>query len=69
MLVLRRKVGESIAIGDGVVVRVLAVRGRSVRLGIQAPTSQAVWRQELCGTRGYGAGGAASISPAGNGQG
>jgi carbon storage regulator len=68
MLVLMRKVGESILIGDRVVVRVLAVSGSSVRLGIQAPTSWPIWRQELCGTRGNGAVGTACISPAGNVQ-
>ena len=47
MLVLSRRVGESIAIGDDVVVTVLEVRGDVVRVGIAAPRSVAVHRAEL----------------------
>ena len=38
MLVLSRKVGEAVAIGDNVKVVVTDVRGRTVRIGIEAPT-------------------------------
>lgn len=47
MLVLSRRVGESVMIGDDVVVTVLDVRGEVVRLGIAAPRSVAVHREEL----------------------
>ena len=47
MLVLSRRVGESIVIGDDVTVTVLEVRGDVVRLGIKAPRSVNVHREEL----------------------
>lgn len=47
MLVLSRRLGESVVIGDDVVVSVLEVRGDVVRLGIEAPRSVQVRRQEL----------------------
>lgn len=47
MLVLSRRVGESIVIGDDVVVTVLEIRGDVVRVGVDAPRSVAVRRQEL----------------------
>ncbi len=47
MLVLSRRVGESITIGDDVVVTVLEVRGDVVRVGIDAPRSLPVHRSEL----------------------
>ncbi len=47
MLVLSRRVGESIVIGDDVVITVLDVRGDVVRVGVDAPRSVQVRRQEL----------------------
>lgn len=47
MLVLSRRVGESVVIGDDVTVTVLEVRGDVVRIGIAAPRSVAVHRAEL----------------------
>jgi carbon storage regulator len=47
MLVLSRKVGERIVIGDGVTVVVLAVHGQQIRLGIEAPKDVSIRRQEL----------------------
>ena len=47
MLVLTRRVNESIMIGHEVVVTVLEVRGEQVRLGIQAPRSVEVYREEV----------------------
>jgi carbon storage regulator len=47
MLVLSRRLGESIVIGDDVVVTVLEVRGDVVRVGVDAPRSVQVRRQEL----------------------
>lgn len=47
MLVLTRKAGESVRIGDEVTVTVLEIRGEVVRVGIQAPRSIIVHRDEL----------------------
>ena len=47
MLVLSRKCGEVIAIGNGVTVTVLAVRGDRVKIGVVAPAEVPVHRQEL----------------------
>lgn len=47
MLVLSRKVGERIVIGNNVVITVVAVRGQQIRLGIEAPPSVVVKREEL----------------------
>ncbi|GAB3869170.1 hypothetical protein GCM10028801_45940 [Nocardioides maradonensis] len=47
MLVLSRRVGESVVIGDEVTVTVLEVRGDVVRIGIDAPRSVTVHRAEL----------------------
>jgi carbon storage regulator len=47
MLVLSRRVGESIVIGDDVVVTILELRGEVVRIGVDAPRSVQVRRQEL----------------------
>jgi carbon storage regulator len=47
MLVLTRRTGESVRIGDDVTVTVLDVRGDLVRVGIQAPRSVAVHRDEV----------------------
>ena len=47
MLVLARKVGQSIIISDNIELTVIEVRGEQVRIGIQAPRSIAVHRKEL----------------------
>ena len=47
MLVLNRKIGERIVIGDDIVVTVVKVQGKQVRLGIEAPVSISIRRQEL----------------------
>lgn len=47
MLVLSRKAGESLVIGNDVVVTVLEVRGDLVRIGIDAPRSVSVNRKEI----------------------
>ena len=47
MLVLSRRANESLMIGDDVVITVLEVRGDQVRLGIEAPRSVAVHREEV----------------------
>lgn len=47
MLVLTRKIGELVRIGEDVTVRVLAVRNRQVSLGFVAPTSVKIFREEV----------------------
>jgi carbon storage regulator len=47
MLVLTRKVGERIRIGDDVTVQVLEVRGGQVRLGLAAPADVRIFREEI----------------------
>lgn len=48
MLVISRKCGDSIRIGDDTTITILQVRGRSVRLGIETPQCRRVLRCELC---------------------
>lgn len=47
MLILTRKIGESLIIGDDVEIIVLSVRGNQVKLGVNAPKEIAVHRQEI----------------------
>ena len=47
MLILTRKAGESIRIGDNIVIKIVDLDGRHVKLGIEAPRSVAVNRQEI----------------------
>lgn len=47
MLILTRKMGETVSIGDDVTITVLAVKGSQVRLGIDAPRDVAVHRGEI----------------------
>jgi carbon storage regulator CsrA len=47
MLVLTRKLGQRLIIGDDVVVTVLSTRNGQVRLGIEAPRSVSIRREEL----------------------
>ncbi|MCF6378254.1 carbon storage regulator CsrA [Nocardioides KLBMP 9356] len=47
MLVVSRRVGESVVIGDDITISVLEVRGDVIRIGIDAPRSVAVHRSEL----------------------
>jgi carbon storage regulator len=47
MLILTRRVGETLVIGDDVNVTVLGVRGNQVRLGVDAPKDIAVHREEI----------------------
>jgi carbon storage regulator len=47
MLILTRKLGESITIGDSIKVTVLGIYGRQVRLGIEAPANIIVHREEV----------------------
>ena len=47
MLILTRRVGETLMIGDSVSVTVLGVKGNQVRIGINAPKSVPVHREEI----------------------
>jgi len=47
MLILTRRVGETLMIGDSVTVTVLGVKGNQVRVGITAPKDVAVHREEI----------------------
>jgi carbon storage regulator len=47
MLVLTRKVGEGIVIGNDVKITVLETRGGTVRIGVDAPKSKKIYRQEI----------------------
>lgn len=47
MLVLQRRVGETLMIGDEITVVVLGVKGNTVRIGVTAPKAVAVHRSEI----------------------
>ena len=47
MLILTRRMSESIIIGDNVVITVLGIKGNQVRLGIDAPKEVSVHREEI----------------------
>lgn len=48
MLVLSRKLGEKIVIGENIVVTVVKIDRNQIRLGIEAPTDVPVYREEIC---------------------
>jgi carbon storage regulator len=47
MLILTRKVGENITIGDEIKIQVLEIKGKQVRIGIQAPKQFSIHREEI----------------------
>ena len=47
MLILTRRIGETLSIGDNIEVTVLGVRGGQVRIGVKAPRDVAVHREEV----------------------
>lgn len=47
MLILTRRVGETLIIGDDVVITILGVKGNQVRVGINAPKNVSIHREEI----------------------
>lgn len=47
MLVLSRKVGEKIMIGDSIQIKVVSIEGDQIKLGIEAPQSVSIYREEV----------------------
>jgi len=47
MLVLTRKQGEGIVIGDDIVIKVIEMKGGNIRIGIEAPHDKKIYRQEI----------------------
>ncbi|MFD0965550.1 carbon storage regulator CsrA [Seminibacterium arietis] len=47
MLILTRKIGESLLIGDEVSITILSVRGNQVKIGVNAPKEVSVHREEI----------------------
>jgi carbon storage regulator len=68
MLILTRRVGETVVIGDNVDVTVLGVKGNQVRLGVKAPRDVTVHREEIY-NRICGEGSKANGKTNGNGNG
>jgi carbon storage regulator len=54
MLVLSRKLNETIVINGDIPIMVVGIRGTQVRLGIEAPNSVGIFRRELCNRGGAG---------------
>ena len=47
MLVLTRKVGDGILIGDDILIKIVEIKGGGVRIGIEAPSDKKMYRQEV----------------------
>jgi carbon storage regulator len=47
MLVLTRKPGEGIVIGDDITIKIIEMKGGGVRIGIEAPQNKKIYRQEI----------------------
>lgn len=47
MLVLTRKIGEGIVIGDDVSIKLIEIKGGNIRIGIEAPRNKKIYRQEV----------------------
>jgi len=47
MLILTRRLGEGIQIGDGITVKIVDVKGKHVRIGITAPNELPIYREEI----------------------
>lgn len=66
MLILTRRVGESLIIGDDVTITVLGVKGNQVRIGVNAPRDVAVHREEILNRIQEAAEGSAGNAKSGN---
>lgn len=47
MLVLTRKAGEGLIIGDDITIKIIEIKGGSIRIGIDAPKESKIYRQEV----------------------
>lgn len=47
MLVLTRKAGQNLVIGDNIIIKILEIKGDTIKLGIEAPREVSVHRQEV----------------------
>ena len=47
MLILTRKPGESLYIGDNIKVTIVEIKGNQIRVGIEAPSDQRIYREEI----------------------
>ncbi len=47
MLILSRKVGEQVVVGEDITIQILGVKGKQIRIGIAAPKTVSVHRQEI----------------------
>ncbi|MFU2046958.1 carbon storage regulator CsrA [Avibacterium gallinarum] len=47
MLILTRKIGESLLIGDEISITILSVRGNQIKVGVNAPKEVSVYREEI----------------------
>jgi carbon storage regulator len=47
MLVLTRRLGETIVIGDDIIIKIVDIHGKQIRVGIEAPTEVSVYRGEI----------------------
>ncbi len=47
MLVLTRKLGEVLRIGDGITVKIVEIKGKQVKIGISAPVDLSIYREEI----------------------
>ena len=51
LLIITRKAGEGLFIGDDICIRILDLKGKQVRLGIEAPNTTVILREEICASK------------------